>query len=444
MSNASAIQSFPSRTIQQTGEFLKREAQELLDVGVALASGDLQTAAAEATELFGLGAHGANAAAAYGFVPNDSFTKDTLSAAINNVVGNRAAAAKDAADLSRAGAPAASIPVLNVPAGSVMASIEALLHDLESVVRALALPSNGAAAETPIAAKSSTSKPKPGTSNAPQSGPAKPDASDAPSAAEGAKSEVPLNDEVSRILSDPSLTFEDMVEQVLGAVIRDSQSDIKRQLQEHSEALRVAQQPKGAKGKGKDDVLAPAQKPGFFEGMLGLAAGAFGDKGLQGILTGILTPLVTGALALVPPVGPMLAPLVPALLPGAISALGDVVDAAATPAVGGAEPAPNNVVDDHDPDDPDETSTKPAKKKPSKAKKDPGDVDAPAPKKEIAKPATRAVKGLDDVETTEEGRALVFERIKQLQSKMSEMEQALSGILSSQHETALAAIRNIR
>jgi hypothetical protein len=224
-----------------------------------------------------------------------------------------------------------------------------------------------------------------------------------------------LGAQIDAILNNPNLSFEDMLELVLRAVVKDSQEQIKGELKK----LGGAAPNNGTSGaSGVSATPATAGKPaapggfdlgGIMHSLLNGGGDLLSNPATIAALTPILEPLVTGALLAAEPVGPALIPFVGAGLPIALGAIGQGMKAVAPAVDSGASP----------------TATR-------------------AGQAAGAASQGAAAAGQADTSDTVSSREEAFERIKQLNAKMDEMQQAMSNILNAVHDNAMNAIRNIK
>jgi hypothetical protein len=225
---------------------------------------------------------------------------------------------------------------------------------------------------------------------------------------------------IGDILADKSLCFEDMLALVMIHVVSQQQKEIAQKLALLDElnrqldgagavdaptddgAARVAQKEAAvADAKERAKAEARAKARGEAEVCLDPAALA-AVAGMIKPLLPVLMPAICGALACVPPMGPLLAMAAPVLLP---MLLDQVIAASAGQKQGAGSNSSSS-----------SSSSGGGAGKPDEETK----------------------------ESLERSRALEFEKLKMLVNRMSEMQQTLSNVLNTQHETSMAAIRNIR
>lgn len=207
------------------------------------------------------------------------------------------------------------------------------------------------------------------------------------------------NRDLSAILKDPHLSFEDRVAMVLAHVCQDMQKEIEDELERLTKmgkpkapSSQVKQMTQSAKKlcvsqpqRAKEDM---AQ---FLKKMAPVAD----------VLLPVVAPMVSVALAGVPGAGPILAPLAP-------MALGLLKEAVFAPAKQGNGAQPT--------------------------------VSAQQWK---LGGTTQSLTDGTDKKSSSDARALQMEKIKQLNNRLSQMQQALSNILNNMHQTSMQSVRRI-
>lgn len=213
---------------------------------------------------------------------------------------------------------------------------------------------------------------------------------------------------IADILNDTSLCFEDMLALVMMAFCAQQQREIRAQID---------------KLEGMFGTGAAAQAG---EALDGAACGNLDADGVKDLVRGIkpflpiILPLLCGALTAIVPAGPLVAAALPVVLPMLL----DLVESGALDGVLQGPSKDGEKKDGASKAGARQGATKGAA---SSSSGTAGSADDEAAKKEQS-----------------DMRTLEFEKLKLLTTQMSEMQQALSNVLNTQHETAMGAIRNIR
>ncbi len=221
-----------------------------------------------------------------------------------------------------------------------------------------------------------------------------------PPAHDGPVTGRPVKDtRLADILNDKSLCFEDMLALAMICIVGQQQKEIADKLAEIKAMDDAAAASEGGEAGSAEEAHDPLEMAGrLLSG--NLDAQSLGEVAsmAKGMLP-ILMPIICTALAAMPPMGPLLAMAAPIVLPKIL----DTVEGLA--ASSGSSTSKNKAA--------------------------------------ASKPQTQEEK--DDAKAAaERSRSLEFEALKLLTTRMSEMQQTLSNVLNTQHETSMTAIRNIR
>ncbi|MCP4501183.1 MAG: hypothetical protein GY822_14585 [Deltaproteobacteria bacterium] len=233
---------------------------------------------------------------------------------------------------------------------------------------------------------------------------------------------------ISDILNDKSLCFEDMLALVMMKIVSEQQDEIREKIAEMKGAGKSEETPETnvpSDGKVPNDGEVNGGPLGDIVNMLGGAKNAGGMLKMFGDFTTMLTPAISavlvpaiGAALTATGVGTALIPFLPLIVPALVGATGGAISAggdALSKSDLGKKSSTNSQVQSQ------EFST--------------GQTTTDAGNKESSS---------GDAAKDADSRALQMEELKLLTTAMSRMQQAMSNILNSMHQTSMNAIRNIK
>ena len=471
---ANAVAQTAQGAVDATATFIEERVEDVVEVGEAAKSGNLAGAAVEFVEGLSIGEIAKDAATSVGLLPKDGgLVAEIFSAAINFVGANPVALVKDLFDVSRElsktpkaprsppPSPGQSVPRPNDhlthqgpgtgvagryptspaplprPPGSIAAELGDLMKAIfEQIVK---LVQNGEAMPPSASGNPPIARPAPdGSPRFDIPDRLRRDFETNPLRNGGPVLGRPLSEVTyDDILKDKSLTFEDMIFLFMSKM----GSDMKKQMQDQMSDIadmNKALDNKSAEARGAGSSTAPQKGDNAKAG--GFSLNAIFKEGLDGAFKDILKPenikgFVSGALDFAKVAAPVLLPMigtaVGTVFPGVGNVIGGVAGGAGGAALGVGLELLSGAVKTGAFDGLIEGAVGLAA----------SGSDAKGP------PASGAAKEAfdgKDKDGIERDRDFALEKLKLLQQRLTEMQQALSNILNAQHETAMNTIGNIR